>query len=590
MTEQQTPVMEPSPAPAAAQPPVQAPKKKKKNKKLVKNIIVAIVVIALIAAAAWAIWYFVFREKPNENEGEPIYDYASIGSIVSTVRGGGSANAKDSATITLAAAGVVQDVFVAPGQVVNKGDPLYVITSAAAEEALAAARESLSKQQEAMDQLQKDMAELQKSRGDLTITAPHAGKLTEVADIKVGDPMSSGTKIAQIVDDTKLKLSLYYSYAYENDIAVGQTAQISIPATMTTRTGTVEKINKVERITKEGGVTFEVVFVMDNPGTLTAGMSASAELTDANGSPIYPYENGELAYYQTTTIATKAQGPVEQVADLMNYANVTAGQTLLIQGSNDVDELIRAKQEQIITAQKTYDEAVKKVADEEKNLENFSAVAPITGTVVVCSLIEGQEVASGASVITIADNTVMTVNISVDDRSRQYIDVGMTIMLNDWYGNSYMGTVDSVAVVGEVQNGVTVYPAVVRIDNTSGTLMGGYGLDYEFTAAQSENCIVVPVQDVRYYTPDGAENPQAVVYLQTTEERENAIDKTLLPADMQEEIPKDCIVVPVETGLSDDMNVEIKSGLKEGDKVYNNTPKADGNYWGRKASSSTKAG
>ena len=119
---------------------------------------------------------------------------------------------------------------------------------------------------------------------------------------------------------------------------------------MTTRNATVEKINKVERITKEGGVTFEVVFVMDNPGTLTAGMSASAELTDASGAPIYPYENGELAYYQTTTIATKAQGPVEQVIDLLNYANVTAGQVLLVQGTNDVDELIRSKQEQIDTA------------------------------------------------------------------------------------------------------------------------------------------------------------------------------------------------------------------------------------------------
>ena len=107
-------------------------------------------------------------------------------------------------------------------------------------------------QQETMDKLNEEMTNLQKSRGDLTISAPHAGKLTEVAEIKVGDPMTSGTKIAQIVDDTKLKLSLYYSYAYENDISVGQSAQISIPATMTTRNATVEKINKVERITKEG--------------------------------------------------------------------------------------------------------------------------------------------------------------------------------------------------------------------------------------------------------------------------------------------------------------------------------------------------
>ena len=42
------------------------------------------------------------------------------------------------------------------------------------------------------------------------------------------------------------------------------------------------------------------------------------------------------------------------------------------------------------------------------------------------------------------------------------------------------------------------------------------------------------------------------------------------------------------SGLSDETMVEIKSGLNDGDKVYNNTPKE--NYYGRKASTSTKAG
>ena len=122
--------------------------------------------------------------------------------------------------------------------------------------------------------------------------------------------------------------------------------------------------------------------------------------------------------------------------------------------------------------------------------------------------------------------------------------------------------------------------------------MGGYYLDYEFTAAESTG-VLIPTQDVRYYTPEGAEKPQAVVYLQLQpgqETPENAIDKTTLPADMQEEIPNDCVVVPVETGLNDDMNVEITSGLNDGDVVYNNTPSEDGSYYGRKASASSKAG
>ena len=574
MAEQTTPVMTP--------PSHAAPEKKKKNKKIVKNVLLVLVILAVVAAAAWAIWYFVFTEHKGA-AGEPIYDTAQIGSIVSTVRGGGSANAKDSASISLAADGVVQEVYVTQGQVVNAGDPLYVVTSPAAEEALKAAQEALVTQQENLAKLQEEMNALQQSRNDLTIRAPHDGKLTEVAEVNLGDPLTSGFTIAKVVDDTRLKISLYYSYAYENDIHVGQTASVSIPATMTTLTGTVEKINKVERITVEGGRTFEVVFVIDNPGTLTEGMAATAQLTDASGSPIYPYESGTLSYYQTTTVATKANGPVEQLADLMNYANVTAGQVLLVQGTNDVDEQIRAKQEQLDAAVQAVADAEAKVAQEQQNVQNFSAVAPISGTVVTCTLYPGQEVTAGTAAVVIADNTVMTVNIQVDDRNRQYISEGMEITLNDWNGNTYLGVVESVAVVGEVQNGVTVFPAVVRVDNPTGTLMGGYYLDYEFATAQSLDCVVVPIQDVRSYTPEGAEQPQSVVYLKLQPGEsapDNAIDKSLLPEQMQEEIPDECVVIPVETGLNDDINVEIKSGLEVGQEVYNNTTSTDGSYYG----------
>ena len=574
MAEQTTPVMTP--------PSHAAPEKKKKNKKIVKNVLLVLVILAVVAAGAWAIWYFVFTEHKGA-AGEPIYDTAQIGSIVSTVRGGGSANAKDSASISLAADGVVQEVYVTQGQVVNAGDPLYVVTSPAAEEALKAAQEALVTQQENLAKLQEEMNALQQSRNDLTIRAPHDGKLTEVAEVNLGDPLTSGFTIAKVVDDTRLKISLYYSYAYENDIHVGQTASVSIPATMTTLTGTVEKINKVERITVEGGRTFEVVFVIDNPGTLTEGMAATAQLTDASGSPIYPYESGTLSYYQTTTVATKANGPVEQLADLMNYANVTAGQVLLVQGTNDVDEQIRAKQEQLDAAVQAVADAEAKVAQEQQNVQNFSAVAPISGTVVTCTLYPGQEVTAGTAAVVIADNTVMTVNIQVDDRNRQYISEGMEITLNDWNGNTYLGVVESVAVVGEVQNGVTVFPAVVRVDNPTGTLMGGYYLDYEFATAQSLDCVVVPIQDVRSYTPEGAEKPQSVVYLKLQPGEsapDNAIDKSLLPEQMQEEIPDECVVIPVETGLNDDINVEIKSGLEVGQEVYNNTTSTDGSYYG----------
>ncbi|MBO5034027.1 MAG: HlyD family efflux transporter periplasmic adaptor subunit [Oscillospiraceae bacterium] len=559
--------------------PKRTNEQKKKTKALIKRLISIILVLAILAGIGYAVWYFVFREKEDTDKGEPLFDTASIGSIVQTASISGTSNAKDSASITLTQSGVVESLFVTEGQMVYEGDPLYVISSAAAEEALLAAQEAYQLQVENMNKLQEEMTALRQSRGDLTITAPHAGKLTDVTDLKVGDPLSAGTVIARVVDDTKLKLSLYFSYAYEDDIYVGQEVTVSVPVLMTQLTGTVEKINKVRMVTPEGGMNFEVVIVVDNPGTMTEDMAATASMTGADGIAILPYEDGKFAYYQTTTVATKAAGPVERLADLMNYADVTAGQTLVVQGTSSVDELIRAKQEQIDAAQESLNEAQKKVESEEQNLVNFSAVAPITGTVTALPIYEGMEVTAGSTAIMIANNSVMTVNIQVDDRNRQYINVGDEISLQDWNGNSYIGVVDSIAVIGENQgSGVTVFPGVVRVDNPMGTLMGGYWLRGEITTANSIDCITVPLADIRTYSPEGSDEAIHVVYIKTDEAREGAIDPSELPEAMQKEIPEGCIVMPVEVGLSDTYNAEIISGVQVDDQVYNSTPKADNNY------------
>ena len=116
-----------------------------------------------------------------------------------------------------------------------------------------------------------------------------------------------------------------FSYAYEKEIHTGQSVQVSIPAVMGSFEGRVEKINKVSYISPEGAVHFEAVVVFDNPGTLTAGMDASAMLTAGDGTQIYPYQNGQTEFYETRTIEAKANGPVVGMGNLLDHANVEAG-------------------------------------------------------------------------------------------------------------------------------------------------------------------------------------------------------------------------------------------------------------------------
>lgn len=290
MAELQTPVLE-TPA-----PPPAGPKKKKKGMgRGRKTALTLVILAAVVVAVALVLYFLIFKE--DTSKGTAMTDFAYRGSIQSTVEGSGSTKAKESATVAPTAGGTVLEVFVQEGDLVTAGDPLYTMDDTAAQEAVAKAQQGVEDAAKTVTNCQKELQAVYDAIGDLTITAPHAGKLMDVANLKSGDNVPAGTKIATLVNDTRLRLSLYYSYAYEGQISVGQSVEISIPAVMTSRPGKVEKINYVRRITPEGGVMFEVVLVMDNPGTLTEGMDASAALSAADGTAIYPYENGRLEYY-----------------------------------------------------------------------------------------------------------------------------------------------------------------------------------------------------------------------------------------------------------------------------------------------------
>lgn len=565
MAETNTPVAETTTAAPAA--PASKPVKSKRGRRKVRNTIILLVVLAALVVGG--VFLYRFLNSGGEEVGEIFAPPATIGSIQSKVSGSGTARAKESAAITLTQSGTVQEVMVTAGQTVFAGDPLYTIFSQAAEEAVTSA-------QEKVDNLNEDMADLYEEKGNLTVRAPFAGKLIQVSKFTEGLDVSKGASVATLVNDRQLKLSLYFSYAYEGMIAEGQAVDVSIPAVMDSFEGTVETINKVHYISPEGADHFEVIVVFNNPGTLTEKMSASATLATADGTPIYPYENALTEYYEVREIATEAAGPVLS-QNLLCYANVEAGEALLTLGSDTIDADIRAKQTQIDTAMEALVEA-------QEDLGDFNAVAPIDGTVITCTLTEGAEVKSGDTVVIISNTTTMLVTINVDDRNISFIKPGDYVDL-DWNGNMYQGLVTAIDMGGaQAGQGMTNYPVTLSVDNFDGSLMDGAWLQYSFVTSESSDCILVPTSAVKYVS-DTEGNRQSVVFVKR-ESRPDDVPELDLPEVMEGQKPQfpseedGFYPVIVETGLSDAQNVEIISGIQEGDEVFvNYTVTEYGSSW-----------
>ena len=519
-------------APASPETPAKRAEKstadKKKRRRTIRRIVALAVVAALIAGGVK-----FFKKKDGSSEvGTAMVSY---GAISSEVDGSGLVKAKTSETISLTTAGTVMDVFVEEGQKVEQGDPLFTIDSPNAATEVQKARDVVEGYQKQINTLQKDIA-------GLNLSPSYAGKLMDVVTLNPGDEISKGTKVAVLADDTRMRLEQYYSYAYAGDLYVGQTVDVSIPALMASVPGRVEAVHMVSRITPEGSKLFSAEIVIPNEGVLAKDMVATAT-TIVNGDTVYPYEAAKLQYYRVGDLNSTVSGTVIS-SNLVDYLAVTPGQILVrIDGEDSETE--------IFTAQQNLEEAQKKLEAAQKNLDNCSAVAPISGQVIGLSVTPGQELQANSTLVTISDTSTVIISATVDERN-----------IDQW-GTSAFGTVETVSLSSTVNNGVASYPITISADNTDGNLQVNSYVNYQIQASQNDNCLMVPIQAVRTVgLEDGSS--ATVVYVQADSRPDNALE---LPY-QDEEIPSGFYPVQVEIGIQDTYNVEIKSGVNDGDTVF----------------------
>ena len=544
--------------------------------------------LALAAAVLAAGGFGAVRLLGGVGGGEQIVtDLVTRDTIQSTVKGSGAASARESVSLNPPVSATVLALHVKEGDRVEKGTVLYELDPAEAQKATEEAKKSLTEAekgvtaaaerlQAAQKQLSETEEEYQKllaSKADLTVTAPFDGKLVEAASLLPDAEITAGQKLATLVSSNRLKLSLYYSYAYLDQLRVGQEAAVSIPAVMASVPGKISEINKVEFVTPEGSKCFEVVVALDNPGTLTEGMAASAGLT-VGGQAVYPYQNGKLAYQETREVTAKVPGPLK-TSFLHNHAAVKKGQAILVLGPDELDKQLEEKREAVTSARESVDSArtavesaqealtsardkVKKALEQEADM---AVKAPITGTVLTCLLEQGEKADAGQLGILLADTSVMRIDIQVDERNVSRVKTGMTCTITQTglggEENTFEGTVESVSLTGKSENGVSFFPAVVKVDNGDGAMLNGMSIEYELVLAQSEDCLVVPAQAVQY-TEQGS-----CLFVKADRRPDNAVD-----LGDGVEIPRGFYAVPVETGLSNSAQVEIKSGVEEGMEVF----------------------
>lgn len=215
----------------------------------------------------------------------------SCGDLETYIEGSGVTAAKKREELGREVKGKVTQVLVAEGDEVHTGDPLLVIDPtetrkelADAQKELTEAERGVSDAQLEVSKAQSDLSAAQRKLSRLHITAPFTGKLIPAKDsddkdvsFRVGEQVSEGQVIGYMVNDRQMKLTLAFSAEYARSIRTGQSATVSIASAMSEVSGTVSSVETAQQISSEGVRVIRVGITVNNPGSLTKGMTANRD-------------------------------------------------------------------------------------------------------------------------------------------------------------------------------------------------------------------------------------------------------------------------------------------------------------------------
>jgi HlyD family secretion protein len=182
--------------------------------------------------------------------------------------------------------------------------------------------------------------------------------------------------------------------------------------------------------------------------------------------------------------------------------------------------------------------------------ENITLTSSINGVVTSVNVNEGEKITSGTqaiggggtAIMTIADLSDMLVKASINEvdvgklKRGQRVEIGFDAIK----GEVYQGKVRRISPSGIEEDNLVVYPVEVEIMNSDKKIRPGMTADLDVIIAEAENVICIP--------------KHAVI------RREG---KTLVNVNKGNKL----IPQEVATGIEDDVKIEIRNGLEEGDTL-----------------------
>lgn len=259
-------------------------------------------------------------------------------------------------------------------------------------------------------------------------------------------------------------------------------------------------------------------------------------------------------------------------------AQLQRGQSLHAEGSI-ADKNFEEIQESFASAKSQHVRSIVNVENAKIALDDTLVRSPLDATIISRPVEVGQVISSptsavggGTILMRMADLTKVRIRAFVDEIDIGKVTVGqeVSIRVSAFREEVFTGKVSKIEPLAIVQQGVTIFPVLIDIQNKNNLLLLGMNTDVVIQVIDKEVAISAPTGALR--TREDAHSAAEILgiskltvdsFLKDKVDGENFTKFIVF-----KESSTGPILSWVEIGVSDLANVEIKNGLSNGDKVF----------------------
>lgn len=201
------------------------------------------------------------------------------------------------------------------------------------------------------------------------------------------------------------------------------------------------------------------------------------------------------------------------------------------------------------------------LAEEKQNLENlrtdlakYTVTAPFSGTIASVATHVGDQ-ASGTLGMIVTSDRIVTLSVNEVDAAKVVLGDKATLTFDAIEDLTLTGKVVEIDPVGTVSSGVVSYDVKIDFTTQDARVKPGMTVNAKIQTAVAQDVLIAPSSAVK------TQNGQSYVQVIETSSGTTASSTGTTVSGVTP------VSVPVETGISDDTNIEITSGLTEGQQV-----------------------